>query len=111
MDRWIEAIGDQPNLPEQELIAQLWGGNTSQPVTTEPIIDQINDSITITCTTPGASLAFRVTDENQHRPGTWSVYSDPIQVPNGKILEVQAHRIGYQASNVVEFKRIKHYKE
>ena len=34
MDRWLTEIGDQPNLPERELIAQLWArcrGTTRDP--------------------------------------------------------------------------------
>ena len=30
MNLWIDDIGDQPNLPEIELISKLWSGAKSQ---------------------------------------------------------------------------------
>ena len=42
MDRWITEIGDQPNLPEAELIEQLWKGAETQPQTAEPVITSVN---------------------------------------------------------------------
>jgi len=33
--QWLEAIGDQPNLPESELVKQLWNGSDEQPATAD----------------------------------------------------------------------------
>jgi len=55
MDRWLTEIGDQPNLPEEDLISQLWNGNKSKPVTAEPIVIASDGIIDISCPTKGAS--------------------------------------------------------
>jgi len=38
MKRWLAAIDDQPNLPEQELINRLWNNKKTQPITAPPTI-------------------------------------------------------------------------
>lgn len=105
MDRWIAEIGDQPNLPEAKLIEQLWAGNKEQPLTEQAIITQSNNSITITCTTPGASIGYKWIDKNGNMPKPWSIYTQPLSIPeNAESILVNTHRIGYKSSNNVELK-------
>ena len=100
MDRWIAAIGDQPNLPEAELIKQLWNGASEQPVTQEPGIWIGNNKMTIICETDGASIGYKI-KEASGWPTSWAIYTDPIDSPAGDSLKVIAHRIGYKPSDVV----------
>ena len=102
MDRWIEDIGDQPNLPERELISQLWGGKDMQPVTDEPTITASDGRITITCSTEGASIGYKIIDNDGKIPKAWTVYQEPFATPKGTILLVQAHRIGFKPSEIIE---------
>ncbi|MGQ1783657.1 sulfatase family protein [Saccharicrinis sp. GN24d3] len=102
MDRWIKEIGDQPNLPEAELIEQLWKGSKEQPQTAKPLIEFKDGKITITCATEGASIGYKVIDQGGNVPQSWTVYQKPFGVAKGASLMVKAHRIGYKASQVVK---------
>ncbi len=102
MDRWIEDIGDQPNLPERELIDQLWKGKNTKPITSEPIIASSDGKITITCSTEGASLGYKIIDNDGAIPKAWTIYQEPFATPQGTNLLVQAHRIGFERSEIVD---------
>ena len=54
MDRWLTEINDQPNLPERELINQLWGNKKEKPKTTTPVVSVTQGEITIECETKGS---------------------------------------------------------
>jgi len=99
--QWLEAIGDQPNLPESELVKQLWNGSDEQPATADPEITITDQSITISCPTSGANIGYQfVSDE--HEADSWQVYTGPFTVDESSQLRVQAHRIGYKPSEVLE---------
>lgn len=102
MDRWIATIGDQPNLPEKELVAQLWNGEQTQPITSKPVIASSEGKITISCGTEGASLGYKVIPKNGKPPKAWSIYQEPFELPEGASILVQAHRIGFKPSEIVE---------
>ncbi len=102
MDRWIEEIGDQPNLPERELIRQLWGGKDIKPVTAEPIITSSDGKIAITCSTEGASIGYKIIGNDGIAPKAWSVYQEPFSLSKGTRLLVKAHRIGFEPSEIIE---------
>lgn len=104
MDRWLQEVGDQPNLPERELIAKLWNGNDAQPVTEDPVIKIENGRADITCATEGASIAYKITAKNGKAPMAWSIYKEAIAIPEGAVLTVKAHRIGYLASRTISSK-------
>lgn len=106
MNDWLEDIGDQPNLPERELIGHLWKGKDIQPVTNEPIITSSNGKVTISTTTNGASIAYKVIDIYGTKPKEWTVYQNPIAIPSGNKLLVQAHRIGFKPSKTIEIRVI-----
>ncbi|WP_204344072.1 sulfatase [Psychroserpens algicola] len=102
MDIWLESIKDNPDLPEGELIKKLWNGNNAQPVTLDPIITNDNGKVTINCETKGASIGFKVVKTGEKTPKSWEVYQSAIDLPEGATLLVQAHRIGFKPSSVVE---------
>nr|WP_319509511.1 sulfatase [uncultured Draconibacterium sp.] len=102
MDRWIAEIGDQPNLPEAELIGQLWNGAETQPKTADPVISMAEREVSISCPTKGASIGYKIVGIDGVEPMSWSVYQDAFALPEGAKLLVKAHRIGYKPSNVVK---------
>lgn len=103
MDRWLEAIGDQPNLPERELIDQLWEGREEQPVTADPIMTSAEEQITLNCATEGASIGYKVITVEGDEPESWSVYTEPFDAPAGSQVLSRAHRIGYEPSQTVSY--------
>ncbi len=102
MNRWLAAINDQPNLPEQALINRLWNNKNTQPVTAPPSIKMANGKIKMDCSTEGASIGYKIINRQDTPPKSWSVYTEPFEVSDDKRLLVQAHRIGYKASEVVK---------
>ena len=102
MDRWLQEIGDQPNLPEGDLIRHLWSGASEQPVTRDPIIKYTSDKIEIACTTDGASIGYKIIKDGIE-PKSWSVYTEPFQVPQGSEVIALAHRIGFKPSEIIRF--------
>jgi N-sulfoglucosamine sulfohydrolase len=102
MDRWITEIGDQPNLPEKELLAQLWNGGETQPVTATPNMNLQGATLTLGCATEGASIGYKVIAANGEVPEAWSVYTAPVTIPEGASVMAKAHRIGFLPSQVVE---------
>ncbi|MEM9984086.1 MAG: sulfatase, partial [Bacteroidota bacterium] len=103
MDRWLVDIGDDPTLPERELIDQLWHGGETQPTTAAPSINGGEAGVELSCATPGASLGYRFASEGIKPGQGWQVYQGPIMVSPGDTLRVQAHRLGFVPSQVVEW--------
>ena len=102
MDRWLNEIGDRPNLPEKELIAELWNGEETKPVTSNPNIFNSDGKIAINCPTKGASLGYKIIAKKGETPESWSVYQEPFEIPDGATVMVQAYRIGFEPSEIVE---------
>ena len=101
MDRWLLDIGDKPNLSEKELIAKLWNGEKTKPVTLQPIITSSEGKITIRSKTTGASLGYKIVPKNGTTPKAWSVYQQPFDLYEGARIMAQAHRIGFEPSAIV----------
>ena len=104
MDRWINSIGDQPNLPEAKLLSQLWNGKEHKPVTSDPSIENSNGSITINCPTDGASIGYKVVADSNNPPLSWHIYNEPFPLPAEGELWVQAHRIGFEPSQTLKIR-------
>jgi len=102
MDRWLAAIDDKPNLPEQALISQLWDNKDTQPVTDLPTLKTSKGKITIDCSTDGASTGYKIINDQGRPPKAWSIYTKPFDVSKDKKLLVKSHRIGYKASKTVK---------
>lgn len=100
MDRWLLAIGDQPNLPEKELIQQLWNGKDEQPLTALPEYDLMQGKVSLSCPTEGASIGYQILVDEK-KPDSWSVYTAPFSIPAGSRAVVVAHRIGFKPSEAV----------
>ncbi|GAK98042.1 choline-sulfatase [Nonlabens tegetincola] len=103
MDKWLARINDDPNLSESELIDRLWDNKKEQSITTAPVIEQQNGKLTVTCNTNGASIGYKLISNDGLIPNTWRIYSSPIVLNKGHKILVQAHRIGYKPSTIIEF--------
>ncbi|WP_248722398.1 sulfatase [Seonamhaeicola sp. ML3] len=104
MDRWLKAIGDNPSLPEADLVKKLWANSDIQPVTLKPEIAKVDGKISLSCKTEGASIGYKVIDEQGEIPMSWEVYRLPVELPEASKLLVKAHRIGFVPSEIVECK-------
>lgn len=102
MDKWLKTIADNPDLPEDELIKKLWNGYGKQPVTSNPIITNDNEKVTLSCETEGASIGFKIIEKGGKSPKSWEVYQNAIGLSQGSKLVVQAHRIGFKPSETVQ---------
>lgn len=100
MDSWLEYIGDDPKLPEGELIKQLWQDNNVQPVTSDPIIEISEGKVAISCKTKGASIGYKIIEDGK-TPKPWIAYQSPIKLSEGEKIQVQAHRVGFKPSKIV----------
>ena len=100
MDRWLREIGDQPNLPEKQLVSQLWKGAEEQPVTEPPQVNYHHQLLSIGCDTDGASIGYKIWKEGNDEPKSWSVYTNPIPQSPGFQLKAIAHRIGYKPAEI-----------
>lgn len=103
MNRWLLAIGDQPNIPERELIKELWQGEDYQPQTQEPKIQNTNGIVSISCSTNGASIGYKVIEKDGEEPVSWAVYMEPITITDGSQILTIAHRIGFKASEIIKY--------
>ncbi|MFY0685780.1 MAG: sulfatase [Cyclobacteriaceae bacterium] len=101
LDKWLEDIGDVPNLPERQLIENLWNGEEAQPKTADPILTVNASTVTITCNTAGANIGYKLIDNDGNELKEWSIYTDPVELAPGEKIKVIAHRIGYQRSNEI----------
>jgi N-sulfoglucosamine sulfohydrolase len=103
MDRWLTEINDQPNLPERDLINKLWENKLEKPKTTTPVVSITEGEITIECGTKGASIGYRIVNENASPSAPYQVYTVPFKIEKGNHLEIIAHRIGFEASNPIKY--------
>jgi hypothetical protein len=101
--RWIVETNDLGGLSEDELIERMWPGR-KQPVTAKPTISCSREgnskvNVVMECATEGASIGYRVNDEEG-----WRVYGGPLTVAAGDMIRAKAGRIGCKDSSIVEQK-------
>ena len=91
-------------IDEKELVQNLWP-NGIQPITDAPSIIKQNDSLLITCNTPGASIGYKIVDKKHQISDidSWRVYTGPIVMNEGSKVVAVAHRLGFKRSVAVEF--------
>jgi len=100
---WMEDIGDMGHIPETEMISAMWLGMDKPPVTDTLVASISEGKVNISCTTPGASIGYKII-RNGITPDSWEVYITPFKLEAGDTMILQAHRIGYEPSEVQEFK-------
>lgn len=100
-ERWSAETGDLGHIPESVLIKRLWPPDGQQPVTADPEIMIQDGTVTISCATEGASIAYRIGED-----GRWLLYSGPFQFSQGDdpseggSVHAQAIRLGWKKSGV-----------
>jgi len=103
MDRWLNEVSDNPDLPEAELISKLWNGNETQPITSVPTITNQNGKVVISCETEGASIGYKIIDSEGKSQKSWLVYQEPFELSKYAKLQVKAHRIGFVVSEIIDY--------
>ncbi|MBA7645058.1 Ulvan-active sulfatase [subsurface metagenome] len=102
LEKWIKDTGDLGGLDEDELIERMWPGR-KQPVTATPTVDTTTAAngkiaVKISCATDGASIGYRPGGQ-----GRWLIYTGPILLDSGTVLQTKAIRIGYRQSKMLRF--------
>lgn len=101
---WMKRVDDKGFIPEKKWVESMWPG-MKQPTTSEPQFHLSTGSVTITSSTPGASISYRVLKnpaEKKSESMAWQVYSKPVRInKNEKIIAI-AERIGYKSSALKE---------
>ncbi|MFC2125222.1 sulfatase-like hydrolase/transferase [Bacteroidota bacterium] len=100
---WQKNYGDLGFIPEEEMLREMWKGKDYAPSTEYPVLNRNEGTLSISCTTNGASIGFKIIREGTE-PASWDVYTEPIEVNPGDIVKVIAHRIGYEPSQIIELK-------
>ena len=99
MDEWLIKVKDLGAVEEKQLISRMWEGVDHPPSTAAVIIKVSNDNVvTLSCDTKGASIGFKVIEENGSESSSWNVYTKPIKLEKGKTIKAIAQRIGFMKS-------------
>jgi arylsulfatase A-like enzyme len=103
MDRWLAAVGDRSAEPETEMVASMWPGG-EQPATAAPEVMVRVDGdgprhVALGSETPGASVGYRIVDSEPNRG--WQLYTRPVTLLPGAVIEAKAIRYGYAESPIV----------
>ena len=102
MDRWMQATGDKGLIPEAEYLQQIWPDG-KQPATAIPEVSIQEGLLNLTTATEGAVIGYQWLEAGEAASVGWNLYTEPLQVREGKTLLTRAHRIGYLPSEPVVF--------
>jgi len=107
LTQWQEETGDMGLIPEIELSEMMWPlgiqPQTDAPrITTEPA-DSDSITVSISSSTPGASIAYTL-GAGQERP--WNLYSNPVTVHPDSSIRAVAIRYGFKQSEEVSLKYV-----
>ncbi|MFS4418735.1 sulfatase [Maribacter sp. 2307ULW6-5] len=89
---WQLRYGDLKDVSEWEQAERMWPNGT-QPVTAQPDMAIKNDTLLLSCTTEGATIAYRMNNGQR-----WHIYNGPIPKTDLEELEIKAIRYGYAES-------------
>ena len=97
LSQWQNEIKDRGFTPETEIINEFWPGMV-QPVTSDVIISESENQMTLSCNTEGASIAYQL--GNAIGSDYWQLYTKPITFKSNEKIRTRAIRIGYKASKI-----------
>jgi len=111
--KWMKETGDIGLIPEPQFDRMKWVDGQWEK-TAEPIFmtanwpvktasDKALHRVTISCPTPGASLAYWIEDSGSKK-AAWRLYTKAVWLRAGQVLHAKACRIGFKDSNEVTFK-------
>lgn len=92
---WIAEFGDMGALNEMEMVRNWWGGKEEAPTTEVAQINFENGKVGLNSPTSSASIAYR-----KSKKESWKVYQAPFDGNPGDSLYVNAHRIGFEPSEI-----------
>jgi hypothetical protein len=92
-EQWIADYGDLGVVNEMEMVRTWWKGKDSPPITPVSQLSFENGKVRLTCANPSATIAYRFSKEEG-----WKVYTGPFEAKKGDTIQVNSHRIGYEAS-------------
>lgn len=100
---WQNKYGDKGDIAEKELLEEMWPGGI-QPTTESPVLIKAGKEMSIKCTTPGASIAYIVSDTafTPNLNSSWKLYTVPFSAEVGQVVYSIANRIGYADSDIVQ---------
>lgn len=101
-DSWIETYVPDWFIPEKDNIKRILPDG-KQPFAAAPEFSMKDGLVTICSQTEGASINYRIVEENGNK-GRWMIYSSPVQLKNNENIEAVSARIGYKNSKIVAFK-------
>ena len=94
--RWHQTVPDWSDEHEDSMVARF-EPNGRRPTTAKPDIAIAGDRVTITSTSEGASIGYRVDG------GRWMLYSGPVTITPGHRIESKAIRYGWEESGVASY--------
>lgn len=97
MDRWLASMEDSSSIDEAVLAERMWPGGV-QPVTAAPTFSEAEGRVSIVSATDGASVGYRVGDEE-----AWRLYSAPLVATPSQAFEAKAVRYGWEESGSVAY--------
>lgn len=90
---WIEKYGDMGAIDEMEMVRSWWNGGENPPVTAAAEVSFAEGKVTLSCPTPSALIGWKKSSSD-----SWKIYTGPFEAVAGDSLYVNAHRIGFEAS-------------
>ncbi|UFH52974.1 sulfatase [Spirosoma sp. KNUC1025] len=105
LDAWLKKVGDRSEVPETEMIRQMWNGADEPPKTADPVITTSGNGVSIQCPTRGASIGY-IRKRDSDSQNVWQVYGgEKLTLQPGDSLRVVAQRIGYLPSSEVKIRK------
>lgn len=98
LDKWIAEYNENLKYSEVELIEKFWPGRV-QPIVNQPEVIIKNGMATLTCSTPGASIAYQINGKGINEKH-WYLYTKPFPVKGGNKLATIGVRAGYKNSSL-----------
>lgn len=95
LDEWMIQFGDKGSLNEVQMVQDWWGGKDSAPVTAKPEVSFQDGKVSLSSETPSSLFGYK---KSANDP--WQIYSQPFEWNAGDSLYVNAHRIGYDPSDI-----------
>jgi N-sulfoglucosamine sulfohydrolase len=99
-NEWQKQVPDLGSIPEKDLIKKMWNGGAQPPSTAEIVVSERTGLVTLSCSTEGASIGYKIYSSNHPEEAAWNVYTKPFRVAKGETLKAVAQRIGYTQSPV-----------
>lgn len=92
---WIAKYGDMGALNEMEMVRNWWGGQGEAPTTKPAQFTFEKGKVSLTSATTSASIGYR-----KSKTEGWKVYVKSFEANPGDSLYVNAHRIGFEPSEI-----------